>query len=101
MGTSTMRGKKEGEKMRISDSVLAAMMVAGVKQKDLMPLFHTTKQGVSTKIGRNSWYGKDLVKVANFLGADLAFIFPNGTVIKIENDEQSEGSAAKENAPDE
>ncbi len=84
-------GAEGGEKVRISDCVKAAMTVAGVKQKDLAQLFHTTKQGISTKIGRNSWYGKDLVKVAESMGADLAFVFPNGTVIKIENDEQ-EGS---------
>ena len=78
--------------MKISDCVKAAMTVAGVKQKDLIELFHTTKQGISTKIGRNSWYGKDLVRVAKALGADLAFVFPNGTVIKIENDDQQEGA---------
>ena len=77
--------------MKISDCVKAAMTVAGVKQKDLIELFHTTKQGISTKIGRNSWYGKDLVRVAKAMGADLAFVFPNGTVIKIENDEPAEG----------
>lgn len=76
--------------MKISDAVKSAMELSGVKQKDLMPLFHTTKQGVSTKIGRNSWYGKDLVKVAKAMGADLAFVFPNGTIIKILNDEQEE-----------
>jgi hypothetical protein len=81
-------GPKGGEQVKISDGVKAAMTVAGMKQKDLMPLFNTTKQGVSTKIGRNSWYGKDLVRVAKAMGADLAFVFPNGTVIKIENDEQ-------------
>ena len=74
--------------MKISDGVKAAMTVAGVKQKDLMPVFHTTKQGVSTKIGRNSWYGKDLVAIADLIGADLAFVFPNGTIIKLQNDEQ-------------
>lgn len=66
---------------------MAAMKLSGVKQKDLIPLFHTTKQGISTKIGRNSWYGKDLVKVAKAMGADLAFVFQNGTIIKIENDD--------------
>ena len=73
--------------MKISDGVMAAMKLSGVKQKDLIPLFHTTKQGISTKIGRNSWYGKDLVKVAKAMGADLAFVFQNGTIIKIENDD--------------
>ncbi len=84
--------------MKISDGVMAAMKLSGVKQKDLIPLFHTTKQGISTKIGRNSWYGKDLVKVAKAMGADLAFVFPNGTIIKIENDDPEN---AVQNDPDE
>jgi hypothetical protein len=65
------------------------MKISGVKQKDLMPVFHTTKQGVSTKLARNSWYGKDLVKVAEAVGADLAFVFKDGTIINIRNDEEA------------
>ena len=68
--------------VRISDAVSSAMKISGVKQKDLMPVFHTTKQGVSTKLARNSWYGKDLVKVAEAVGADLAFVFKDGTIKK-------------------
>lgn len=75
--------------VRISDAVSSAMKISGVKQKDLMPVFHTTKQGVSTKLARNSWYGKDLVKVAEAVGADLAFVFKDGTIINIRNDEEA------------
>ena len=73
--------------MKISDGVGSALKVAGKRQKDLAELYGKTKQSMSTKITRDQWFGKDLVKVAKFCGADLAFVFPNGTIIKIESDE--------------
>ena len=33
----------------ISDGVRAALLVSGKNQKDLMEIFDTTKQGISTK----------------------------------------------------
>ena len=77
--------------MTISDGVRAALQVSGKKQKDLMEIFDTTKQGISTKVTKDRWFGRDLVKVAEFVGADLAFVFPNGTTIKIQNDGPDEG----------
>ena len=77
--------------MTISDGVRAALQVSGKKQKDLMEIFDTTKQGISTKVTKDRWFGRDLVKVADFVGADLAFVFPNGTTIKIQNDGQEGG----------
>lgn len=74
--------------MAISDGVRAALLVSGKKQKDLMEVFDTTKQGISTKVTKDRWFGRDLVKVAELVGADLAFVFPNGSIIKLENDSQ-------------
>lgn len=76
--------------MAISDGVRAALLVSGKKQKDLMEIFDTTKQGISTKVTKDRWFGRDLVKVAELVGADLAFVFPNGSIIKLENDSQEE-----------
>ena len=77
--------------MAISDGVRAALLVSGKKQKDLMEIFDTTKQGISTKVTKDRWFGRDLVKVAELVGADLAFVFPNGSIIKLENDSQEGG----------
>ena len=71
----------------ISDGVRAALLVSGKKQKDLMEIFDTTKQGISTKVTKDRWFGRDLVKVAGLVGADLAFVFPNGTTIKLQTDD--------------
>lgn len=72
--------------MTISDGVKAALQVSGKKQKDLMEIFDTTKQGISTKVTKDRWFGRDLVRVADLVGADLAFVFPDGSIIKLRND---------------
>ena len=76
--------------MSISDSVSAALKKASLKQHDLAASYGKSKQSMSMKFTRDSWFGKDLVKVAKLIGADLAFVFPDGTKIKIDTDDQKE-----------
>ena len=76
--------------MSISDSVSAALKKASLKQNDLAASYGKSKQSMSMKFTRDSWFGKDLVKVAKLIGADLAFVFPDGTKIKIDTDDQKE-----------
>jgi hypothetical protein len=45
---------------------------------------------MSMKFTRDSWFGKDLVKVAKLIGADLAFVFPDGSKIMIYTDDPDE-----------
>lgn len=73
----------------ISSSVKSALKKANLKQNDLAESYETpkSKQSMSMKFSRNSWFGKDLVKVAKLVGADLAFVFPDGSMIKIDSDE--------------
>ena len=78
--------------MTISASVRMALTKAGKQQKDLADLYGVTKQSMSMKFKRSAWFGKDLVKVAEYTGGKLAFIYPDGTTINIE--------AEKEEAPD-
>ena len=78
--------------MSISASVRMALTKAGKQQKDLAELYNVTKQSMSMKFKRHAWFGKDLVKVAEFTGGKLAFIYPDGTMINIETE--------KEEAPD-
>jgi len=77
--------------MGISDSVRGALRIASKRQNDLAELYGTTKQSMSTKFKRESWFAKDLVKVADFVGAELAFVFPDGSKIRIQTDESQEG----------
>jgi len=76
--------------VKISDSVRSALSQAGKQQKDLAEFYGKSKQSMSTKMTGNRWFGHDLVRIAEFCGADLAFVFPDGSVIKIRNDEDQE-----------
>ena len=80
--------------MSITNSVKMALTKAGKKQIDLAKLYGWTKQSMSTKFSRESWFGKDLVKVAAFTGGRLAFVYPDGQIIYIDHEEE------KEEAPD-
>lgn len=70
--------------MSISNCVKMALVKAGKKQRDLAALYGCTKQSMSTKFKRESWFGKDLAKVAEFTGGKLAFVYPDGQTIYIE-----------------
>ena len=76
--------------MSISDSVSAALKKASLKQNDLAVAYGKSKQSMSMKFTRDSWFGKDLVKVAKLIGADLAFVFPDGSKIMIDTDDPDE-----------
>ena len=76
--------------MSISDSVSAALKKACLKQNDLAAAYGKSKQSMSMKFTRDSWFGKDLVKVAKLIGADLAFVFPDGSKIMIDTNDPEE-----------
>lgn len=78
--------------MSISNSVRMALAKAGKKQLDLAALYGCSKQSMSTKFKRESWFGKDLARIAEFTGGRLAFVYPDGQTIYIESE--------KEEAPD-
>ena len=70
--------------MSISSSVRMALNKADKKQNDLANLYQCSKQAMSTKFSRESWFGKDLARVAAFTGGRLAFVYPDGQIIYIE-----------------
>ena len=81
-----------GAEMSITNSVKMALTKAGKRQIDLANLYGWSKQSMSTKFSRQSWFGKDLTRVAEFTGGRLAFVYPDGQIIYIDSD--------KEEAPD-
>ena len=78
--------------MGISKSVSMALKQANLKQNDMATAYGKSKQSMSMKFSRDSWFGKDLVRVADLVGAELAFIFPDGTKIRIRSDDPQEGA---------
>ena len=53
--------------MSVSNIVKGLLAIRGKKQIDLATCFGMTKQTMSNKFARNSWFATDLIKVADFL----------------------------------
>ena len=70
--------------MNTSACVKALITNAGIKQGDLAPVLGVgSVQAVSNKFRLNRWTAEELVKVAEFTGCKLAFVFPDGERIVI------------------
>ena len=82
--------------MTISETVKGLLAMCGKKQIDLAAHFDMGKQSMSNKMKRNSWFGSDLVKAAEFCGCKLAFIMPNGQQIIIDDKGQKKNEAPGE-----
>ena len=82
--------------MTISETVKGLLAMCGKRQIELAAYFGMSKQTMSNKMARNSWFGSDLIKAAEFCGCKLAFVLPNGQQIILEGEEPK-----KEEAPGE
>lgn len=60
--------------MTISSKVKALLELKKTSQVDLAAHLGITKQALSNKFYRDSFSGSDLIKVADFLNSNLAFI---------------------------
>lgn len=72
--------------MAISDKIKGLLMLSGKKQIELASHFGMSKQTMSNKFARNSWFASDLVRVAAFCGCKLAFIMEDGQQLIITDD---------------
>ena len=81
--------------MSVSDSVRMSLKKARKSQLDLSRLWGNTPQAMSNKFRLERWTGQDLIRVADFTGGKLAFVYPDGQQILIEapaeNDTRSDG----------
>ena len=82
--------------MTVSDAVKGLLGMSGKKQVDLAAQLGMTKQSMSNKIKKNSWFASDLVKAADLCGCKVAFILPDGQQIIVRDD-----GAEKKEAPGE
>lgn len=73
--------------MSISAKVKALLALCGKKQSSLMEALNMgSKQSMSNKFTNDRWSADDLVKVAEVCGVKLAFEFPDGQLLYIDND---------------
>ena len=70
--------------MSLSDSVRMALKKARKSHQDLCGIWGNTPQAMSNKFRLERWSGQDLLRVAEFTGGKLAFIYPDGTQIPID-----------------
>lgn len=76
--------------MVVSNKIKAVLAICEKKQIDLAEYFGMSKQSMNNKMNRDSWSAKDLIKVAEFTGSKVAFVFPNGQQIVLENENSSD-----------
>lgn len=70
--------------MSITKKVNMLLASDGKKQIELLDVLgYKTPQSLNKKFTTESWHATDLVKVAEYCGAELAFILPDGTRIPI------------------
>lgn len=63
----------------VSDKVKSALALAGKKQLDLTQLYGTSVQVINNKMSLNRFTSDDLIRIAEFTGGHLAFIYPDGS----------------------
>ena len=74
--------------MSLSDSVRMALKKARKSHLDLCGIWGNTPQAMSNKFRLERWSGDDLLRIADFTGGKLAFIYPDGQQILIEAPEK-------------
>lgn len=82
--------------MTISEAVKGLLAMCGKRQIELAEHFGMSKQTMSNKFARNSWFASDLVKAADLCGCKVAFILPNGQQIIVDDKKEK-----KDETPDE
>lgn len=59
--------------MAVSEKIKALLAIKGKRQIDLADYFGITRQSMSNKFNRGSFSAADLIKIADYLGCELAF----------------------------
>jgi len=73
--------------MTVSDIVKGLLAMTGKKQTDLSDaLGMSSRQSMNNKIRMNRWDASDIIKVAELCGCKVAFVFPDGKQIILEDE---------------
>jgi len=65
---------KYGDLMAISDKIKALLKLQGKNNKGLAEYLCISDQALSNKFYRDSYSGEDLIKIAEYLQCEIAFI---------------------------
>jgi transcriptional regulator with XRE-family HTH domain len=76
---------KGGEGLNITNKIKALLSIHGTKNKELAEyLGLTTTQSLTNKFNRGSFSAEDLIKIAAFVGCELAFIVSDTQKISLD-----------------
>jgi hypothetical protein len=77
--------------MAVSMKIKALLSLCGKKQSDLLDVLGmSSRQSLSNKFSNERWSANDLVSIADFCGAKVAFILPDGTQIPLDTEKSSD-----------
>ena len=68
----------------LNEKIRSILSLGGHSQTDLAKEWGMSKQALSNKIRRQYFNASDLVKLAKFCGAELAFTMPNGSKVVLD-----------------
>lgn len=80
----------------ISDVIRTALAKGKKKQTDLATVCQCKPAVIYSKMQRSSWSASDLARVADTVGAQLVFVFPDGELLRILEDRPVARKKAKE-----
>lgn len=69
--------------MSINNKIRALLQLKGKKTHELAEAFGISPQAMRNKMSRNSFYAEDLIKIADFLDCELAFILSENQKITL------------------
>ncbi len=75
--------------MAVSDKVKAVLALEGRRNTELASYFGMTPQSMNNKLSRDSFSAKDLVRVADFVGGQVAIILSNGQAIYLDSESET------------
>ncbi|MBQ1406140.1 MAG: helix-turn-helix domain-containing protein [Oscillospiraceae bacterium] len=75
--------------MPISATIKSLLTMRGKTKTDLANLFGVSKQAISNKFTRDTWTASDLVRIAEFCGASIAFV-SGDMVLPLSNEKTEE-----------
>lgn len=65
----------------VSDKIKALLKLTGKREVELAEYYGMSAQGMHNKISRGSFSSDDLIKISDFVGAELAYTLPGGQKI--------------------
>jgi len=71
----------------VSDKIRSILALSGKRPADLAKLYGTSQQSMNNKLSQSRFSAEDLIRIADFTGCKVAFIFPDGGQVFLSPDD--------------